>query len=71
MALSDIFHPYYVANILLLLLLPLLRLTPLNDYAFPGTERMFDSQETQILVFLGMVLVVKGRRVRESRPPFP
>lgn len=68
MGLSEMLHPYFVTNVLSVLLLPLLRLTPLNDYAFPGTDREFDYEEVQVLVFLGMVLVVKGRRVRTYHP---
>ena len=57
-------NAYTIVNTAVLCLLPLLRLTPLVEVAFPGMPQEFDAAEKQILVFLGMVLVVKGRRVQ-------
>eukprot|EP00051_Salpingoeca_urceolata_P032583 m.16388 g.16388 ORF g.16388 m.16388 type:complete len:340 (-) comp5248_c1_seq1:52-1071(-) len=57
-------QPYYIFNAILACLFPLARLGPLRHVLFPGVgDGGFDNREVEILVFLGVIVAIKSRRV--------
>eukprot|EP00730_Choanoeca_flexa_P016867 TRINITY_DN8053_c0_g1_i2.p1 TRINITY_DN8053_c0_g1~~TRINITY_DN8053_c0_g1_i2.p1 ORF type:complete len:153 (+),score=6.93 TRINITY_DN8053_c0_g1_i2:1407-1865(+) len=58
-------QPYHIVNALLILFVPIVRSTPLNEYVF-NLPRGISPDEAQAFSFLGVVLAIKARRISSA-----